>query len=226
MTTERTETKEERATAPTSAKEQVKEPTSQQEKSTSTPAPVEETYTKAQLEDMITKAVTRGKGEVQSALDKKIAEAERRAAELEAQMEGSKLQTQEERERESWGDTEEVKQFQTTRRQFHEERGLFQKEKQTLDGLRAELNERAKGTDAKRLASEYGVDEKTLLEAKTPEEMESKAVKFAYEKTKSERDELKKTPQHVDSSVPAGLGENWRELSPEEKLARGLSKRK
>ena len=173
------------------------EPTSEGEK----PTP---SFTQEQLDQAKAEAVTKAKGEVQSAKDKEIAELMKRISETElAGVEKAELA----RWTEAGIEESEIKSFQEVKRKFATDKSTFEQEQVASKALAAQLNEQAKAHSAKELASQYGVDEKELLKAQSPEEMETIAVKLHDTKVTEELEQLKKAPEKIDSSLPSATGE-------------------
>lgn len=139
--------------------------------------------------------------------------------------EDAKLATLEERERAEFGDTKEVRDFQTTRRKLEDDRRVFDRDRLGQETLATQLNEQAKGIRAHQLATEKGVDVKELLSCATPEEMEVKATKIELEKVKAELAEKSKEPQEVDSGTPGASGKDLTKMSPDELIAEGIALR-
>jgi len=81
------------------------------------------------------------------------------------------------------------------------ERELGKKETD-FTAQQTQVFEGLKRLDANRLATQYGIDEKPLLEATNPVEMENIALKLAIEKGKTER----KPPVKTDTGVPSAKG--------------------
>jgi len=216
MDTERTENKGEQLEEPTSEKEQETKATSQEE-STSEEG---ETFSQGQLDE----AVLKGKGEVQGAKDKEIQKLNEQLTELNQKASEFNLNTLEAKEIDAWGETDEVKQFHGQRRKLQGDILAYEKKQVILDAIEGDMAEEAAKVKAKELASQYGIGEKELLAYHTPEEMESAAIKFGFTKVIAERDELAKKSQKIDSSAPSATGVAWQDLSPSDKVRRGLQK--
>lgn len=143
--------------------------------------------------------------------------------ELKQKSRDAELTAREKFEQESYGDVDGLKDFHESRRRHQDEVGRFEQEKADVQALAASLNVTQKANRAKELAAEYSIDVKELLKAETPEEMEKMAIKFGYDKLS---EEAKTKPSvKVDSNVPSVAGIGWRDLSPDEKLKKGLSQK-
>jgi small-conductance mechanosensitive channel len=160
--------------------------------------------------------------EWQSRKDKELSELQSRIGQLNKQLKEKELSTLEKRELETWGDTDEVKNFQAQRRKFQEELVTFEDEKQSILSLQEKLNEEAKTVKAGKLAKEYGVDAEKLLEAKSPDEMEKLALKLGHQKLQAKLKDMERTPQKIDSGIAGGAGITWRDLPTDDKLRKGL----
>jgi len=123
------------------------------------------------------------------------------------------LQTLEEREITQWGDTPEVKEFQAERRKFTEE-------KFNTERLAQQVALTSKGIQAKEFASKYGIDEKTLLECNSPEEMKVTALELALAKRTDV--EVEKAPQTVDSGVQNIPGVDFKDMKSYDLIKWGL----
>ena len=204
---------QEKQTPPTSEAETGKEPISQEtEQPTSTAGA--STFTREDIDQAVSKA----KGEVQSAKDKELAE-------LQKQLADQDLSTLEATELEAWGDTTEVKEFQAERRKFTAEKATFQQEQVASQALASQINEQAKVMAATDFISQYNLDEGAkaeLLKAQNPQEMETIAVKLGYEKVKRDS----QPPKKIDSSLPSATGQSWRDLSARKKIEYGLKQKK
>ena len=202
------------------SKEQI--PTSEGEK----PTP---SFTQEQLDQAKAEAVTKAKGEVQSAKDIELKGKDTEIAELTKRISEAELAGVEKAEHARWTEAgieeSEIKLFQETKRKLATDRFTFEQEQVASKTLATQLNEQAKAHSAKELASQYGVDEKELLKAQSPEEMETIAVKLGFEIEKAKREQLEKAPEKIDSSLPSATGTDWRDLSPTEKVQRGLTQK-
>jgi len=195
---------------PKSSEQEVKEPTLTEPKPTSETGAPTPTFTQENLDqavaDAVADAVAKGEQKarsIQSTSDKKIAELEKQKGEAElAGVEKAELA----RWTEAGLDENETKAFQEGRRQLKKAEQDFQAQKTSYEGYFAKVQEIEKGQKAKSLASEYGVDEKELLKAQSPEEMDTIAGKLSYEKLKAELEQLRKTPEKIDSSLPSATG--------------------
>ena len=125
-----------------------------------------------------------------------------------------------------FADDPEARQAYIDRRAIAEERRNLKKEKADSDRklYAAERLTWEVGMEKKAdaLAKETGIDPAELKSCITEEEMEVKALRF--EKTKEHVKEEQKPK--FDSALSGGTGASWRDLSPDEKLTRGLSQKK
>lgn len=190
------------------------------EKVSEEPTPI--TFTQEQ-EGEIAKRIKAAEGAVQSSKDKEWQPLKDRITELEQYAEDARLTAIEKRELDEFGDTKEVRDFQTERRKLADEQRAFGQERLANQTLAAQVNEQAKGVHARNLATEWGVDEKELLKANTPGEMESLAIRLQNVNLQAKLKD--KPPEKLDSSTVSSAGVNWRELSPDDKVRRGLSQK-
>lgn len=225
MTLERTNEKVEQDTEPTPEAEQVEEPTpagSDETPSETTP----ETYSKEKTAELISAA----EAAVQSAKDIELAAERRKHREamraIKAEQEDARLKLLEQTEQERYGETD-----AELLKELHELRRAVHRTASDTSDIQA-LGY------AYKFSKQYGVDVEPLLDSGSKEEMEvkakelSQATKAEAEKATAEKirkleEELaqaKKAPQKIDSSAPGVAGVGWRELTPEEKLRRGLKK--
>ncbi len=93
---------------------------------------------------------------------------------------------------------------------------------QTFQAYQQQIQEEAKAIAAHRGAEKYGVDEKELLKAQSPQEMENIALKLQVEKLKTEQKRTIKT----DSGVSSAKGLDLSKMSPEDKIGFGLTHQK
>jgi len=130
----------------------------------------------------------------------------------------AQLKARENWEREQYGDTQEVKDFQAQRRGLMQSAmALQQAETQSATGF--------KKAAAAELAEEYGVDYKELLTsgANNRMEMEAKARELQFEQKVTRLEESKRKPVDLSSPPPAGGGsKSWRDLSPDDKILKGI----
>lgn len=110
------------------------------------------------------------------------------------------------------------RELRAARAQFEQDRQTFNLEKMTLaDKLKA-LDEMQLRETAAALAKEHGVDPALLADCGSEEQMRLVATKLAAAGRTA-------TPK-PDSGVGVGAGMNWHDLSPEEKLRRGIERTK
>jgi len=180
---------------------------------------------KALTEEDIAKRLGDAEKEWQSRKDKEFKQYQETIQGLERQVTEKDLAVLEKREIETWGDTTEVKEFQSERRKFQGDKTTFEQDKQATETLRDELNKQAKGIRADTLAKEFGIDAKELLKAESPEQMELVALKLSHESLKSKLKEKEATPQKVDSGVASVAGVDFDGMSPDEKVQYGLKQK-
>jgi len=145
---------------------------------------------------------------------------------LKDQIETLKQQAREAREKAELGelgDTQEVRDFQTKRRELEDKETALNEKVAKQAELDIKLNERAKVAQAAQLAEQYGIDKKDLLKANSPEEMELVALRASHEKLKAQTTEP--AAQKVDSGVPVTTGQGWRDLSSEDMIKRGYEQK-
>lgn len=170
--------------------------------------------------------------EWQSRKDKEFSEYQTKIRDLERQARTAELAAKEKGELDRWleagGDETQIKEFQTERRRFLEEQSKFVAEQEENRALATQLNEQAKAIAVHRLSGEYGVEEKELLDAKTPGEMEMIAVKLAYQKNKEELDKKakEKLSQKIDSGTPSATGVDLDKLSARQLIQKALDEKK
>lgn len=107
-----------------------------------------------------------------AALEKTAQEAERRATEREAEAE--RLRAEYELARQ-YGDDDDAK--AAAKRLFDKEQALKAREREIRD-IQRQLNEQAKGLKAAEFSREYGIPVDDLLDARSVEEMELRALRF------------------------------------------------
>ncbi len=171
----------------------------------------------------IDKLIETKQREWQSSKDKELQPLKDKIAELEKQSKESEFARQEARELEQFGDTKEVKDFQTERRRLWTDRDTFSRER---NALMQEINvtrEEAKAIKAHKLSIEKGIEVSKLLEAKTPEEMDYIALRIENEMLR-ETIIKNEPPVKVDSGVPTVTGIDFSKLSPREKIEEGLKR--
>ena len=203
METEQTEAKVEVA-AP--GPEPVQEVSPEAEKVSETEEP---TFKQADIDAKITER----EREWQSRKDTELQPLKDEIEKLKKSAGESKLQSLEEREITTWGDTPEVKEFQQARRTFEDEKFNTQK-------LAQQVALTSKGIQAKEFAVKYSIDEKTLLECNSPEEMKVTALELAL--AKRTEAEVEKAPQTVDSGVQNIPGTDFSKMTPQELIRWGL----
>jgi hypothetical protein len=116
------------------------------------------------------------------------------------------------------GDVNAAKELVARQKAIREREQELEFRGQSLQAYGQQVYEEGKAIAAHKMASQYGVDEKELLKAQNPMEMENIALKLHAEKLKAGA----KRPIKTDSSIPSAKGVDWSKLSPTEKLNRGL----
>jgi len=194
--------------------------------------PTSETTPEMFSKEDVAKQVSDAEARVQSSKDLELATERRKHRDevrtIKAQQEQAQLEVLERTEQERFGDSDPdlLKEIHELRRRVH----LTATETSDVQ---------AHGY-AYRIGKQYGVDPEVLLDSASKEEMEAKAKELTEvarteadkargEKIKQLEEELaiaKKPPEHIDSSAPSATGTDWRELSPEGKLRKGLEKMK
>jgi len=208
-------------------------PTSEKEAEPTTPKvePTVRTYTQKELDE----AVGKGVSSIQSQLSLSKAEASRERAEAEQhkanvaafEAELQDLQRQhDDLVTKQFADDPEARQAYVDRRAITDERRKLTKEKAEAERKLYDAEKLAWSVGMARkadaLVKETGIDSKELENCQTEEEMEVRALRFERSK---KVEEPEKTPK-FDSGISSGSGGNWRDLSPDEKVLRGLSQKK
>lgn len=151
--------------------------------------------------------------ESQSRKDKELQPLKDEIEKLSKEAGVSKLQTLEEREITTWGDTPEVK-------EFHQARRALEEREHNTNVLAQQAALTNKTNQAKDLAVKYSIDEKTLLECNSPEEMKVTALELAL--AKRTEAEVEKAPQAVDSGVQNIPGVDFSKMTPYDAIKWGL----
>lgn len=159
----------------------------------------EETFTKAQVEEQKVGYKEELHRDWQSVKDRELQPLKDKIAELEKTSQDSSWATQEAKEVEDMGDTAEVRDFQTKRREQHTLGTTLSQRETDITVKEQRLWEDAKVIGAHKLAKDKEVDVNELLNAKTPEEMETMAVKLENQRLKEKLEE--KVPEKIDSDV-------------------------
>ena len=225
--TEQTTEKQEQAVGTPPETEQTQKPTSEKPpESTSTEPETPLYFTKKELD----KAISEAEARVQAAKDKEIAKVQKEAKDRllvnDRSRKDAELKAREQTEKETFGDTDELKRFQEQRR-FTENAAYA-------------WSERLKEGTAYSFAKKMGVDESELLKCNTYEEMEARAKELAELKKSQEVEtlqkrvkdaeealaEAKKQPQKIDSGITDGGGIDFDKLTPREKIEKGIEKKK
>jgi len=205
--------------------EQAKQPSMEKAKQVS-PKPEKVSTPTTFTQEDIDQRLKKEEKEWQSRKDKEFTPLKTQIAELQRQVDEAKLAALEKSELDHWGDTDEVKDFQVERRKMRTDRIAFEREKMTQEADAKVVFEEAKAIKAHKLATENGIDEKALLKAETPEQMEVLALKLTNEKLASELEKAQKPPRKIDSGVPSGTGRNLDEMSSRELIKLGVTQRK
>lgn len=176
--------------------------------------------TQEQIDDLVRK----GKAEVQRAKDIEAQQLRDKIAQLEAESSkqwGEKFLKDVE---EAGGDVDMAKRLVAMEADLKTRESKWQTERTQYDQYLTAATEREKVYAATELVFQYELGEegqKELMKAQSPAEMESKAVKLAYEKLKAEREGKTPTDQ-IDSSLTSAPGEDWKNLTPDQILERGF----
>lgn len=183
-----------------------------------------ETYDK----DKVAALISAAEASVQTVKDTQMADLKRahqkELRDVTARQEEESLVRQEETEKTRFGETDPdlLAEMQTLRRRIHSTAV------QTADI-------QAQGY-AFKYGRQYGIDPEVLMECASPEEMQTKAIQKSQEVEKNaviEKDgkiqtleakvaELEKTPQKIDSGVPAASGVSFANNTPEENIKYAL----
>lgn len=219
QTAEQAEVQAEQVTPPTepTPTPTVEKPTSEAGKKPGRPP---KPLTQEQVEDLVRK----GKAEVQRAKDAEAQTLRDKIAQLEADATskwGEKFIREVE---EAGGDVDKAKELVAREKDLKEREGKWQAEKGQYDQYLTAATEREKVYAATELTFKYELGEegqKELMKAQNPAEMESQALKLAYEKMKSEREAGTPIDQ-IDSSLPGVAGVDLKTLTPDQILERGF----
>ncbi len=104
----------------------------------------------------------------------------------------------------------------------------FTREKEEFDRIAKETAKKDQDKLAERLAKQFGVDVNALLDFDTPEKMKAYALDNfdASKVVKGEVVEVEKLEKPVIPTGTQGGGGNWRDLTPEDRVTRGLEQKK
>ena len=173
------------------------------------------TFKQSDLDVKVSEALANAERKWQSSKDKELQPLKDKIETLEKSSTEARLAMLEGREVTEQGDTPELRQFQTDRRQFY-------KDKTDQDILVARAIQTNKGINAKEIATEFGVDKDALMACDSPEAMRVTAKALAFDKAQEAKAETEKKPQKVDTGVQSVPGVDLESMSPYEKIKWGL----
>lgn len=164
------------------------------EESPKAEAPQEEAKPKRQVTEADIAALQSKYDKRVATLEKMAQEAERRAAEREAEVERLRAEFELARQ---YGDDEDAK--AAAKRLFDKEQALKAREREIRD-IQRQLNEQAKTIKAAEFSRQYGIPVDDLLDAKSVEEMELRALRMKFQQ---QQGTAKDTPKPAAESKPA-----------------------
>jgi len=173
------------------------------------------TFKQSDLDVKVSEALANAERKWQSSKDKELQPLKDKIETLEKSSTEARLAMLEGREVTEQGDTPELRQFQTDRRQFY-------KDKTDQDILVARAIQTNKGINAKEIATEFGVDKDALMACDSPEAMRVTAKALAFDKAQEAKAETEKKPQTVDTGVQSVPGVDFESMTPYEKIKWGL----
>ena len=192
------------------------------EKPTSEAGKEAKPLTQEQAEEL----VRRGKAEVQAAKDTELQVLKNKLAQIEAETSQKRGEQYLKEVEEAGGDVDMAKKLLAREQDLKKREDMWKDEKAIYDQTLASAATREKVYSATELTFKYELGEggqQELMKANNRAEMESMAVKLAYDKLKGEREAG--TPDKIDSGLTSAVGEDWRKLSSDEKIDKGLSKK-
>ena len=136
----------------------------------------------------------------------------------------AELKATEEKEYEELGDTAEVRNFQTQRRDLQNKIATLSEREAKALAKEAQLWEDAKLLGAHKTAKELDIDVNELLKANTPEEMQAIAKDLRIKTLEAKLAE--KPAEIIDSGGTGTASQDWRGLSFEDGVKLALSKKK